>query len=264
MSSPSPFTVTRRGKVAIVTMEDPPANAISDAWMTSFHAAIDELLEKADCSVLHIRSALRIFAAGSNLKQTLQRMESPGAQSTQMARVERIQTLFDRIESLPMVTLAEIGGAAMGGGLELALACDLRMVAREAKVGLPEVGLGLVPAAGGMQRVTALCGRVVASRLVLGAETIDGAEALALGLVQWAVPRAELEDRARETADRIATLPRDALMAAKRCLLRHDGVGNELDKPAAILDREMSAVLNTNAETLERVRAFVEKTRTTS
>jgi enoyl-CoA hydratase len=162
MSSPSPFTVTRRGKVAIVTMEDPPANAISDAWMTSFHAAIDELLEKADCSVLHIRSALRIFAAGSNLKQTLQRMESPGAQSTQMARVERIQTLFDRIESLPMVTLAEIGGAAMGGGLELALACDLRMVAREAKVGLPEVGLGLVPAAGGMQRVTALCGRVVA------------------------------------------------------------------------------------------------------
>ena len=261
MTTTSPFTVTRRGKVAIITMEDPPANAISDAWMTSFHAAIDELLQKADCSVLHIRSALRIFAAGSNLKQTLQRMQNPGAQSVQMARVERLQSLFDRIESLPMVTLAEIGGAAMGGGMELALACDLRMVAREAKVGLPEVGLGLVPAAGGMQRVTNLCGRVVASRLVLGAETIDGAEALTLGLVQWAVPRAELEERARETADRIAALPRDALLAAKRCLLRHDGLGNDLDKPAALLDRETSAALNTNAETLERVRAFVEKTR---
>ena len=262
--SSTPFSIARRGKVAVLIMEDPPANAISDAWMASFHAALDELLQKADCSVLHIRSALRIFAAGSNLKQTLQRMQSPDARPVQMARVERLQSLFDRIESLPMVTLAEIGGAAMGGGLELALACDLRMVAREAKMGLPEVGLGLVPAAGGMQRVTNLCGRVVASRLVLGGETIDGAEAHALGLVQWAVPRAELQDRAREAADRIAALPRDALLAAKRCLLRHDGLGNELDKPAALLDREMSAALNTNAETLERVRAFVEKTRTPS
>lgn len=133
MSSPSPFAISRRGKVAIITMEDPPANAISDAWMTSFHAAIDELLKKADCSVLHIRSALRIFAAGSNLKQTLQRMESPGAKSVQMARVERLQTLFDRIESLPMVTLAEIGGAAMGGGMELALSCWSRHGARSGR-----------------------------------------------------------------------------------------------------------------------------------
>lgn len=109
--------------------------------------------------------------------------------------------------------------------------------------------------------MTNLCGRVVASRAWCWAPKPSTApKRLRLGLVQWAVPRAELEDRARETADRIAALPRDALLA-KRCLLRHDGLGNELDKPAAILDREMSAMLNTNPETLERVRAFVEKTR---
>ena len=85
---------------------------------------------------------------------------------------------------MPRVTLAEINGAALGGGFELALACDLRIAALEAKMGLPELRLGLLPGAGGTQRMTWLAGRPAALRLILGAEQMDGAEALRLGLVQ--------------------------------------------------------------------------------
>ena len=107
--------------------------------------------------------------------------------------------------------LAEIGGAAMGGGFELALACDLRIAANEAKVGLPEVRLGLIPGAGGTQRLTRLCGPALANRLILGAEVLDGATAAALGVVHWSAPRAELAAarlRDRQTHRRPAGLRR--------------------------------------------------------
>ena len=133
--------------------------------------------------------------------------------------VRHMQRLFERIETAPIVTLAEIGGAAMGGGLELALACDLRVASTEARLGFPEVRLGLLPAAGGTQRLTRLCGRAVASRLILGAEIIDGAEAIRLGIVQWAQPSAELAGWTRELAARLSDLPRAALAASKSCIL---------------------------------------------
>ena len=129
-------------------------------------------------------------------------MEARDGPDRMYAYVAGIQRLYARIERLPQVTLAEIGGAAMGGGLELALACDLRIAAVEAKLGLPEARLGLIPGAGGTQRLTRLCGRPVAARLILGAETLDGAAARELGIVHWAVPRAELRgarDRNRST-----------------------------------------------------------------
>ena len=132
--------------------------------------------------------------------------------------VRRMQRLFDRLEEAPLVTLAEIGGAAMGGGLELALACDLRVAAVEAMLGLPEVGLGLVPGAGGTQRLARLAGEGVAKRLILGAEVIDGAEALRLGLVHWVQPRERLAAWTREQAARLSGMSRIAIAAAKRCI----------------------------------------------
>ncbi len=129
-----------------------------------------------------------------------------------------MQRLASRLESAPLVTLAELGGAALGGGFEMALACDLRIAAHEARLGLPEAGLGLLAAAGGTQRLTRLVGPGLAKRLILGAETVDGATAERLGLVQWSVPRAELADAARALAERIAALPRQATSAAKQCI----------------------------------------------
>ena len=169
------------------------------------------------------------------------------------AYVAGIQRLYFRIEALPQVVLAEIGGAAMGGGFELALACDLRIAANEAKVGLPEARLGLIPGAGGTQRLTRLCGPALASRLILGAEVLDGATAATLGVVHWAVPRAELAARAAEIAERIADLPAAALAASKACIAAagQPGRGGYTD------ELEFTRSLLTNAETRQRVQAFL-------
>jgi len=112
----------------------------------------------------------------------------------------------------------EIRGAALGGGLELALACDIRIVADTAKLGLPEARLGLLPGAGGTQRLTRLCGDAVARRMIFTAEVVDGARAATLGLAQECVPADELEAAARTLAERIATVPAAALAACKRCI----------------------------------------------
>jgi len=169
------------------------------------------------------------------------------------AYVAAIQRLYARIECLPQVTLAEISGAAMGGGFELALACDLRIAANEAKVGLPEARLGLIPGAGGTQRLTRLCGPALASRLILSAEILDGATASALGVVHWAVPRAELPARASEIAQRIAGLPSAALAASKACIAAagQPGRGGYTD------ELEFTRLLLNNAETRQRVQAFL-------
>jgi enoyl-CoA hydratase len=151
------------------------------------------------------------------------------------------------------MTIAELGGAALGGGFELALACDLRIAATEAKLGLPEVRLGLIPGAGGTQRLTRLVGPGFASRLILGAEVVDGATAEKIGLVQWAHPRTELAARAAEIAGRIAGLPAATLAAAKRCMASaaypgRGGYGAEL---------EATRSLQTDAETRERIGAIL-------
>jgi enoyl-CoA hydratase len=207
-----------QGGVACLTLDRPPVNAIGDAWLRDFNRCLDELGTRSDWRVLHLRSAHKTFCAGADLAEMRGLLASPQGIEAMVNVAAGMQRLFARLEALPQVTLAEIGGAALGGGLELALACDLRVAANEAKLGLPEVRLGLVPGAGGTQRLTRLAGRAVALRMILTGETLDGAAAQALGLVQWALPRAELPRRAAEIAERTAASPRDALAACKRCI----------------------------------------------
>jgi enoyl-CoA hydratase/carnithine racemase len=204
--------------VATLTLCRPPVNAISEEWLRRFETILGEIGARADWTVLHVVSDQKVFCAGADLEEMRGRMGAPDGGERTYAFVAAIQRLYGRIEQLPRVSLAEIGGAALGGGLELALACDLRIAALEARLGLPEAQLGLIPGAGGTQRLTRLCGRPLAARLILGAETLDGAEARALGLVQWAAPRAELRARALEIARRVAELPAGALAASKACI----------------------------------------------
>jgi enoyl-CoA hydratase/carnithine racemase len=128
------------------------------------------------------------------------------------------------------------------------------VVADTATVGLPEVRLGLIPGAGGTQRLTRLCGAAAAKRLILGAETVRGAEAAALGIAQWAVPAGELDRRARAIAEQVAALPAPALAAGKRCIraaLESASDGFELEIGA-------TAALFSAASTQARVRRFLE------
>ena len=166
--------------IAVLTLGRSPVNAINEEWVLEFAARLDELSRRADWKILHIRSDQRVFCAGADLAQVREYMDAPGGAERMYAFVAGIQRLYARLERLPRVTLAEIGGAAMGGGLELALACDLRIAATEAKLGLPEVGLGLIPGGGGTQRLTRTCGSAAAARLILGAETVNGSTATSL------------------------------------------------------------------------------------
>ena len=212
------LTVSRRGAVAELVLDRPPVNAIDDAMIAAIHGALDGLADANDFQVLHLRSAGKVFAAGADLALIRSWADAPSPGGALSAYIERLQALYQRLEGLPQVTLCEIAGAAMGGGYELALSCDLRIAAEEAKLGLPEVGLGLIPGAGGTQRLTRLCGRGVAARVILAAEPIDGRTAATLGMVEWAVPRAEIVERARAIADRLASMPAHAQKVAKQCI----------------------------------------------
>jgi enoyl-CoA hydratase len=239
-------------RIATLTLQRPPVNAISGEWLGLFEHILDELAGRDDWHVLHMRSAQKVFCAGADLEQVAARLRATDGPEQTLAFVAAMQRLYARIEALPQITLTEIGGAALGGGLELALACDLRVVALEAKVGLPEARLGLLPGAGGTQRLTRLCGAAVASRLILGTEVVDGATAAALGIAQWAVPRTELAARARAIASGVAEQPAAALAACKSCIAAagEPGRGGYFD------EMEHTRRLMTDPETRRRVEAF--------
>jgi enoyl-CoA hydratase/carnithine racemase len=242
------LAVSRRGSVAELTLDRPPVNAIDDAMIAALHSALDELSNDGDFQVLHVRSEGKVFAAGADLALIRSWKDAPSPGGALSAYVERLQGLYHRLENLPQVTLCEIAGAAMGGGYELALSCDLRIAAEEAKIGLPEVGLGLIPGAGGTQRLTRLCGRGVAARVILTAEPVDGRTAASLGMVDWAVPRAEIAERARAIADRLASLPAHAQRVAKQCIGGFGDTGLhgfqlERDLGGALLDSSRTQAL---------------------
>ena len=233
------FQLSVADRIATLVLDRAPVNAMNDAWVAGFHATLDGLAQRDDWSVLHLRSAHKVFSAGADLAQMRERF-TPEGLAPQLVSIRDYQKLFARIEELPAVTLAEINGTALGGGFELTLACDLRIAAHEARVGLPELRLGLLPGAGGTQRLTRLCGRPTALRLILGAETLDGAAAERHGLVQWSAPGAELAARARDIAARYAALPPHAARAAKACIAMaldpdSDGFAAEIDHTRGLL-----------------------------
>jgi enoyl-CoA hydratase/carnithine racemase len=247
------FALTVADTIATLTLSRPPVNAINDKWVELFGQKLDELAARPDWKILHLRSDQEVFCAGADLNQVRGNFHAVNGPDRMYSYVAGIQRLYTRIERLPQVTLAEIGGTAMGGGLELALACDLRIAAIEAKLGLPEIRLGLIPGAGGTQRLTRLCGRGVSARLILGAEAVDGTTAAALGVVQWAVARTELGARASEIARRVAALPAAALAAAKTCI----SAAGEPGRGGYFDELEATRRLLCSDETRGRVEAFL-------
>ena len=249
----SGLQLERSGNVLRVTIDEPPVNALSRSLIEALAGVAEQVENDPSISVLHIRSVGRAFCAGANLDEMRVGFSGEEGLEKQLEFVRRLQQVFDRIERLDAVSVAEVGGHALGGGLELALACDLRIGAIEARIGLPEVELGLVPGAGGTQRLVRLCGPVIARRLILGAETLDGRAAEQLGLLHWAVPKAELSERAQALVDRLAALPRAALAEAKTC------IGFALQPGSEGFEHELVSTrrLMTDDETKRRVAAFL-------
>ncbi len=231
----------RCGHVLVATLSRPPVNALDDSLIAQLHTVLDRAIADADIAVLHIRSNQRVFCAGADLALIRACFETSQGPDDMTEVVRHMQRLYERLEAAPLATVAEIGGAALGGGLELALACDFRIAALDATLGLPEAALGLLPGAGGTQRLTRLCGPGVAKRLILGAEVISGVQALQLGIVQWALPQEPLAKWARELAARLATMPKSALAANKRCIAAQsdslrDGYAEEIRETRQLYD----------------------------
>ena len=241
------------GNVTALILSRPPVNAISEEWVRVFERKLDDIAKGPLCTVLHIRSDQKVFCAGADLNEVRSHMKAPDGGDRMYAYVASIQRLYERIERLPQITVAEIGGAAMGGGLELALACDFRVAAAEAKVGLPEARLGLIPGAGGTQRLTRLCGPATAARMILGAEVLTGLAACSLGVVHWAFPRTELAQRAAQIVRGIADLPAPALAASKACI----AAAGHRERSGYTDELEFTRQLLGNAETRRRVEAFL-------
>lgn len=245
------FKLEKKDRSVVVTLSAAPVNALSDGLIAGFHEVLDEINRMDDVVVVHLRSGLTVFSAGADLKEVEMRLSQPPEQMVAYNR--SLHKLFDRIESLPCVTLCEINGAAYGGGLELALSCDLRIAAETATIGLPEARLGLIPGAGGTQRLTRLCGPGVASRLILGCEVVQGAAACALGVVQYAAPAGELAARASQLREQISALALPALRVSKSCIAAF--TRPELDGFEMEITSQAELIVSEEART--RVTAFV-------
>jgi enoyl-CoA hydratase/carnithine racemase len=240
-------------RIATATLNRAPVNAFDSELFAAFHRVLDGLAQRSDWSVLHIRSALKVFSAGADLAEVSTHFTAPDKMEAAAKITKPFQELIQRISDLPQVSLAEIGGAAMGGGYELALGCDLRIAANEAKVGLPEPGLGLLPGGGGTQRLTWLAGPAVAARIILTAEPVDGATARGLGMVQWAVPRTDLEAEAKKIAARVASLHPLSLAACKVCMR----LARDPERNGFAAETEWTGRLLATEETQRRVGDFL-------
>jgi enoyl-CoA hydratase len=204
------------GRVARLTLVNPPLNLVTRELLDELNEALGtlEAAEPGDVRALVVTGAgERAFSAGSHVGE-FEAQRGPGGRE-RLALEERTST---RLAALPMPTIAAIEGNALGGGLELALACDLRVASSRAKLGLPEVRLAVIPGAGGTQRLPRVVGLARAKELILTGRVLDADEAARIGLVHEVVPAGEAVHRATEIGEEIAARGPIAVREAKRLL----------------------------------------------
>jgi enoyl-CoA hydratase len=246
------LTVDNDGPVALITLRREKAlNALNRQLLSELGEALSSLTGKGARAAVLTGAGEKAFVAGADIAE----MAELGPAEAR-AFAESGHRIGDLIASLPIPVIAAVNGFALGGGCELALACDFIYASDKAKFGQPEVNLGLIPGFGGTQRLLRRVGPARAAELVLTADLISADEALRIGLVNAVVPATELVTRACAQARKIAGKAPLAIAAAKRALRRAEelslSAGNELE-------RELFASLFATADQKEGTRAFVEK-----
>lgn len=249
-----PFvSVNREGAVGILTLNRPPANSYDLNFVRDLAAAVDQAAGDDTVHVVVVKSALdKFFSAGADVK-----FFSSGTLESNMDMIRAEHDSLERIARIPKIFIAMIGGHALGGGLEIALACDLRFCADgDFKLGLPEVTLGLLPGNGGTQRLARLVGKNRALDLMIQGRAVTPKEALALGIVDRLFPPEELVTKTMEYANGVA---RGAAFAAGRIKL---AVNHGTDLPLSeglAYEREVTEEVFRSADAGEGIAAFVEK-----
>jgi enoyl-CoA hydratase len=249
-------TVERDGLVAIVTVQRPDKlNALDARVVAQLTRAFADLEAGADVRCAILTGAGKAFVAGADIAAMA---ELSALEARRFAQAGHV--LGALVEALPFPVIAAVNGFALGGGCELALACDFIYAAEGAKLGQPEVTLGIIPGFGGTQRLLRRVGAARARELVYTGDLITAEHALAIGLVNAVYPAAELLSRARETALKIASRGPLAVAAAKRIMLR----GESLDLPAACeLEIQAFAGLFGTEDQRAGMRAFLAKSKAT-
>ena len=200
--------------VATLLLDRPAKrNALDRAMLDSLAAAVGRLAGRDDVRAVVVRGAGGTFCAGADIADWV---GTPGPVAAELSRLGR--DTFAALAALPVPSVAVIEGGAIGGGLELALACDLRVAADDAVLGLPETRLGNLPSWGGVARLAAVAGLGVARQLLLGGEMLTGARAAGLLVVGAAAPAVELEALVRGTVERLLAADPTALALAKQVL----------------------------------------------
>ncbi|SFB24308.1 short chain enoyl-CoA hydratase [Lentibacillus halodurans] len=241
-----------KGPVGVLTIQSPPANALSSNLLNDLEERLDEIETDSSMKAVVLKGEGKFFSAGADIKEFTSLQNA----SDYQALSEKGQQLFDRIEHFPIPVIAAVHGAALGGGLELAMACHIRIVTKSAKLGLPEVTLGIIPGFAGTQRLPHYVGTAKAYEMILSGQPISGEEAKAAGLANQTVKDEAAFETAFELAEAIAAKSRLSINAVMK-LVPHaksvqfaKGIQEEAKAFARIFGSE---------DAKEGVQAFIEK-----
>jgi enoyl-CoA hydratase len=245
----------KENNIAVITLNRPKSlNAIDSAILHELGIVLDTIETDDDIRAVIITGNEKAFAAGADITE-LKDISTP---VQAQAYVERVQGVFNRIEGLKKPVIAAVSGFAFGGGFELALSCDLRIADESASFALPEIKLGLIPGAGGTQRLPRIIGIGRAKALLFSGDPIDSTEALRIGLVNKVVAPGTLMDNAKKMARIFAERPGIALQTIKGVV--NDGIDLNLKSALAGEIRGFALVFSTRDKE-EGLKAFVEKRR---
>jgi enoyl-CoA hydratase/carnithine racemase len=236
--------------VATIRLERPPMNALSSVVQGEIAAAAAQVSDDPQIRAVVIYGGERVFAAGADIKEM-----ADASYATMAADSRRLQDSFTAVARIGKPVIAAITGYALGGGLELALCADFRVAGSGARVGQPEILLGLIPGAGGTQRLPRLVGPARAKDIVYSGRFVGADEALAIGLVDKVVPDGEVYTAAVEWAQRFAAGPAVSLRAAKQAI--DEGLEVDLDTGLEI-ERLHFAGLFATEDARTGMRSFVE------
>jgi enoyl-CoA hydratase len=246
------FKVNTEGFVATVTLSRPPANALSSVVLKELSTLLDQLENDDHVRVILLHGEGRFFSAGADIKEFT--AVSSSEQAAELARTG--QQVMERLEQFPKPVIAAIHGAALGGGLELAMGCHIRLVAENAKLGLPELQLGIIPGFAGTQRLTRYVGFGKAAEMMWTSEPITGTEAVQWGLANRAVPEERLLQEAKTLANKIAQKSPISVRATIELL---NAAKSKPFHEAVSYEAELFGKVFLSEDAKEGVQAFIEK-----
>lgn len=242
----------KQGNVAVLTIDRPEAlNALNSQVLCDLDAAISQVEADDEVRVVVLTGAGRSFVAGADIGEMVNFSAIDGKKFGVHGG-----SIFLRLENLSKPVIAAINGFALGGGCELAMACDIRIASEKAKFGQPEVGLGIIPGFGGTQRMARIIGTGPAMELIYTADTIDAQRALEIGMVNHVVPADQLMDEAMKLAQKICTNAQKAIRASKLAIRR----GIDCDISTAVSYEALAfATCFGTEDQKEGMQAFLEK-----